>query len=227
MITPIRLRISTAFLVKSSRPILVDTGSPGEARRIVRALEKEGLRLKDLAMILHTHGHADHCGSTQALKRLHDVPAAIHPGDARKLRSGDKALLRPTRFFSRVILPFVNVPFPGVTPEILLREDFSLREYGLPAEIVSTPGHTEGSISLVFDNGHAIAGDLLMGGYLGGLFRADEPDYHYYAEDLSEIRRSIVKLLQRGVTKFYVGHGGPLDADRVWKRFSKEAQTDG
>lgn len=225
MITPIRLRISTAFLIHSSRPVLVDTGSPGEARRIVRAIERAGVRLQDLGMILHTHGHADHCGSTQALKRLHDIPAAIHPGDARKLRSGEKASLRPTRFFSRILLPFVNVPFPAVTPEILTGEGFSLREYGIPAEIVCTPGHTEGSISLVFDDGQAIAGDLLMGGYLGGLFRADEPDYHYYAEDLAEIRRSIVKLLQRGVTKFHVGHGGPLDADRVWKRFSKEVQA--
>src|SRR5712692_8692082 len=219
MIQSIRLKISYAFLVRGGKPVLVDSGSPNEGARIAAALAKENLRVEDLALILHTHGHADHCGSTAELKQNRSMPAAVHPADAGKMRAGRNGVLRPTRFFGRVLIPFVDVPFPPVEPEILVEEDFSLRPYGLSARIVHTPGHTPGSISVIFDDGQAIVGDLLMGGYLGGAFRPRSPDYHYFAEDLSVVRESIRKLIGLGVKKFHPGHGGPLDSADILRRF--------
>jgi hydroxyacylglutathione hydrolase len=222
MIVPIRLKISYAFLIKSRRPILVDTGSPGDAPRIARALEREKIHLTELALLLHTHGHADHCGSTADLKLLLEVPAAVHPADAPMMRSGSNGVLHPTNFTGRLIMPFVNVPFPRVEPDILLREDYSLRDYGIPARIVTTPGHTAGSISVVFDDGRAVTGDLLMGGVLGGYVFPSIPGYHYYADDLAMLRQSIKKLLDLDVKKLFPGHGGPLDAAAVHKRFARD-----
>ena len=221
MIIPIRLKISNAFLVQSPRPILVDTGSPGDAPRIAKALEQEKIRLTDLALILHTHGHSDHCGSTADFKLLLQVPVAIHPSDAAMLRRGSNDTLHPTNITGRIIMPFVNVPFGAVEPDVLVGENYSLREYGLPASIVSTPGHTRGSISLVFDDGRAIVGDLLMGGILGGYVLPRIASYHYYAEELSQVLRSIKKLLDLGVKEFFPGHGGPLSADAVYRKFRR------
>jgi glyoxylase-like metal-dependent hydrolase (beta-lactamase superfamily II) len=222
MIVPIRLKISYAFLIKSRRSILVDTGSPGEAPRIAKAFEHEKMHLTDLALLLHTHGHADHCGSTADLKQLLEVPTAIHPADAAMMRRGSNGTLRPTNLTGHLIMPFVNVPFPGVEPDILLKDDYFLGEYDIPARVVSTPGHTAGSISVVFVDGRAITGDLLMGGILGGYVFPRLPGYHYYAEDLSQVRRSIKKLLDLGVTEFFPSHGGPLDAAAVEKHFRRE-----
>jgi glyoxylase-like metal-dependent hydrolase (beta-lactamase superfamily II) len=219
MIVPIRLKISYAFLIKSRQPILVDTGSPGEAPRIARALEREGIRLTDLGLLLHTHGHADHCGSTADLKLLIEAPVAVHAADAPKMRSGSNGTLHPTNLTGYLIMPFVNVPFGRVEPDILLKEGDSLADYGVAARVVSTPGHTAGSISVVFDDGRAITGDLLMGGILGGYVFPSMPGYHYYADDPGEVRRSIKKLLDLGVKQFFPGHGGPLDAAAVEKRF--------
>ena len=223
MIVPIQLKISNAFLVKGDPPVLVDTGSPNEAARIARALEQEGVRPGDLALVLHTHGHSDHCGSTWELKQGQGrILAAIHPLDAEMMRQGRNGTLKPTRLMGSLLLPFVNVPFPGVEPDLLIDEGFALREYGLKGKIVATPGHTAGSISIVFDDGQAIVGDLIMGGYLGGKFLPRLPDYHYFADDLTLVQQSVKKLVDLGVERFYVGHGGPLDYRDVIKRFSRD-----
>jgi glyoxylase-like metal-dependent hydrolase (beta-lactamase superfamily II) len=223
MIVPIKLKISTAFLVKGDPPVLVDSGSPNEAARIVRALEREGVRPGDLALILHTHGHSDHCGSTWELKHDHSSAlAAIHPADAGMMRSGRNGTLRPTRLMGALLIPFVNVPFPALEPDLLMDEAFPLREYGLQGRIVATPGHTAGSVSVVFDDGQAIVGDLIMGGYFGGTLLPGLPDYHYFADDLAQVRESVKKLIDLGVERFHVGHGGPLAYRDVIERFSSD-----
>jgi len=91
----------------------------------------------------------------------------------------------------------------------------SLQAFGVDGEVVYTPGHTAGSISVLLSSGEAIAGDLLMGGWLGGMFRSGQSGYPYYADDLGQIRASVKKLLDLGATMFFVGHGGPLEAERV------------
>ncbi|HKO04713.1 MAG TPA: MBL fold metallo-hydrolase [Candidatus Acidoferrales bacterium] len=221
-IFPIRLRISTAYVILGARAVLVDTGSEGEEERILRGLRRYNVEPERVALLLHTHGHTDHAGSTRALKERLRIPAAVHPADAGKMRAGDSGALVPLRFSSRVVALFINPRFPAVEPDLLIEEGYSLVEFGIPAAVVHTPGHTPGSISILFDDGRAIAGDLMMGGSLGGAYHATEPGYHYFAEDLTELRRSIRKLLDRGARTIYLGHGGPLDAGRARERFSPD-----
>ncbi|MFN5606093.1 MAG: MBL fold metallo-hydrolase, partial [Bacteroidota bacterium] len=57
-IHPIHLSISNAYLVKGPVNMLIDTGSPGEGKKILNFLRKHGLQLSDIALILHTHGHS-------------------------------------------------------------------------------------------------------------------------------------------------------------------------
>jgi glyoxylase-like metal-dependent hydrolase (beta-lactamase superfamily II) len=221
-IFPIRLRISMAYVLVGERAVLVDTGSAGEEERILRGLRRFNVEPGRVALVLHTHGHTDHAGSTRALQSRLRVPAAVHAADAPKLRAGDSSPLVPLRFSSRVLSLFLDPKFPAVEPDLLIDEGFSLSEFGLPATVVHTPGHTPGSISVLFEDGRAIAGDLMMGGSLGGAFHASHPGYHYYAEDLTELRRSIRKLLDRGARTIYLGHGGPLEAGRVRERFAAD-----
>jgi len=80
VVHPLRLRSSNAYLVVGTRPILVDTGSPGNAARIVAACAGAGVRIRDRALILHTHVHSDHFGSTAVLAAEAGCPVAYHPG---------------------------------------------------------------------------------------------------------------------------------------------------
>jgi len=222
-----------AYVLVGDRAVLVDTGCAGEEDSILRGMRRFNLAPESVALVLHTHGHTDHAGSTRALQSrlatlsdsrgsLLRVPAAVHAADAPKLRAGDSGPLVPLRLSSRVLSLFLNPKFPALEPDLQIDEGFSLREYGLPATVVHTPGHTPGSISILFDDGRAIAGDLMMGGSLGGAVHPFDPGYHYFAEDLGQLRGSIRKLLDRGAKTIYLGHGGPLEASRVRTHFAAD-----
>lgn len=223
-IVTIRLLISNAYLVRADRPVLVDAGSPREEHKIVRALRRAGVEPRDLGLIVLTHGHSDHAGSAAALRRISGAPLAIHAHDAHMLRRGSNDPLVPTNLAGRMMRPFTDRRFEPCEPDLLLEGERSLAEYGLPGRVLCTPGHTPGSLSLLLDHHEAIAGDLLIGGYLGGLVARGVPRYPYFADDLPEIVRSVERLLATRPTRIYVGHGGPLEAPHVEQWLAAQPQ---
>jgi hydroxyacylglutathione hydrolase len=219
MIIPIRLSIANVVVIKDDRAILIDTGCSHEAPAIVEALEREGVRFGDLALILHTHGHWDHAGSTWQLKTWTKTPIAIHRADADKLRTGQCPPLQPAGLAGRFLRPFLQRTFPGAEADILMDEDMDLAPFGIRGRVIGTPGHTPGSVSILTADGEAIVGDLLMGGYWGGRLFPRRPGYHYFAEDFSLLQQSIAKLIDLRPTTFLPGHGGPLSLESVVRRF--------
>lgn len=209
-VVQLRLGRSNAYLIKGQRPILIDTGSPNETDKILTALRREGVDVRDLALILHTHGHSDHCGSTRALQQLSRAPIAIHRLDADMLRRGINRPLRPTRPTARLLRPFVDKQFEGSAADILIDDELALAAYGIDGRVIHTPGHTLGSITIVLAGGEAIVGDLLMGGHLGGVLQPQRPRDHYFAEDQAALRQSMTRVLHLNPALVYVGHGGPL-----------------
>jgi hydroxyacylglutathione hydrolase len=206
----IGLSISNAYLVKGPANILVDTGSPGEGKKIIKALGRQGLQLSDLSLILHTHGHSDHCGSTKELVDRHPVPTALHSGDLQMALTGTNGKIYTTTLTSRIMRPFVDRKFTPFQPDVLLDDIGDLSRYGLDAKLYHTPGHSEGSMSIAFDNGDMIIGDLLMGGMLGGTFFPHDPGFHYFIQSREQMHRSIRAVLSLDAQRYLVGHGGPF-----------------
>lgn len=214
---PIRLRVSNAYLLVGERPVLIDAGSKGEADAIERGMKKHGVAPRDLALVLHTHAHSDHVGSSAELLRRSGAPGALHTGDDALLASGSNGHLQGVGLRGKVMSPvFSRLKFEPFTPSITLREGMTLDEYGLPgARVVETPGHTMGHVSVVLPDGQAVVGDVLMGGGLGGKLRPRDPRYHYFADDLAAIKRSVGRLLAEAITIWHPGHGGPLAREDV------------
>lgn len=216
MITPIKLRFSNAFIVRGQRAILVDTGSAGEVAAIEAALRAEGLALADLSLILHTHVHADHVGSTADLLQLAPVPTAFHRLDSELMARGENGMLRGVGLRGRIMARVFNHgTFNRFQPDLFVEDGMRLDSFGIAGQIVHTPGHTPGSISLLLDSGEAIVGDLLMGGYLGGAIRPQVPNDHYFSDDFAATKRSLARILGFKLQTLYVGHGGPLAVERV------------
>ncbi len=221
----LKLSFSNAYLVKGRKTILVDTGSPREGVKILRGLAKLGIKPKDFALILHTHAHFDHAGSTLELKRWIDVPIAVHEGDARMLASGRMNPLTATGLEGSLLKPFLGgITFPGVKADIIIQKEISLKDFGVDGKIIFTPGHTAGSISVLLNDGQAIVGDLMRGGDLGGALFPSRPRTHYFADDIEQMRASIKKLMAFKPKKLYAGHGGPLEAEAVRAYFQKDIQ---
>jgi glyoxylase-like metal-dependent hydrolase (beta-lactamase superfamily II) len=110
--------------------------------------------------------------------------------------------------------PFAAGRYPPFEPDRTIADALRLDEFGVAGEALHTPGHTDGSLSIVLDSGDAIAGDLLA----GALFDPDRPDrafFHGAAAPTDRIDASLRALLDRGATRLFLGHGGPVRAEDV------------
>lgn len=215
----IKLSVSNAYLMKDKKSILVDAGAPNEADKILAAVRRAGIEEKDISLILHTHGHIDHAGSTAELTRRLGIPVAVHQADAFMLKTGTNGEVKPRNWEARMVKAMLVKPFEAVTPDLILEEETSLADFGVDAKVIFTPGHTKGSLSVLFQN-EAVIGDVMMGGWMGGNLLGSRPNYHYFIDDLTALHASMKKILAYKPSTLYVGHGGPLKADNVIRRFS-------
>ncbi|MCW6507809.1 MBL fold metallo-hydrolase [Lichenifustis flavocetrariae] len=216
-----------SFLLIGERPVVVDTGVPGSAPKVLAALAREGFAPGDVSLILITHRHVDHIGSAAAVKRATGAPVAVHALDAEWLRKGDGGTRPPTGWGGR-LLDLTGLPSQRAAPcapDLVIDRDLPLAPYGVSDGVVlHTPGHTPGSISALFPNGDVLAGDLVIGGisFLGGIARLGHARKPPFEDDPGAVRQSLTGLLDRGASRFFVGHGGPLMAREVRRYIARE-----
>lgn len=143
-IIEIPTRLAKVYLVKEEETsVLVDTGFPGNGRKISEFLGKKETDPQKIALILITHGHSDHYGSAKELRELTGAPIAIHELDAEGPRKGIPAHLYPRGFFARTMnLYFSRQRVEPFEPDIVLQADEDLGKYEIEGRVVRTPGHT-------------------------------------------------------------------------------------
>lgn len=223
-IIPIKLPFANAYLVRGQRWVLVDTGMPGDEARILRVAAQVGIQPQDIGLIFLTHGHVDHFGSAEALRRMTGAPIAVHAADRAYLESGRNPEMQALSLETRLLRPFIRWSVPGLTPDLTFTDDFDFAAYGLEATLIATPGHSPGSVALLLPDGGLVAGDILRGGYLNGLIARQQPKPPYYVADLPQLWASLERVLELSFTTMYVGHGGPLAAGAIrecygrWKK---------
>jgi hydroxyacylglutathione hydrolase len=213
-------KFTNAFLVQGHAGcMLVDTGNPGKADRILERLAGHGVAPDDIRLILLTHGHTDHYGSAAELRKRTGAPVAIHALDADAVRQGvhQPDSLQPTW---RLIAPLVRISAlrnlvvperaPAFEPDIVFEEEWRLDEYDIAGRVIHTPGHTPGSVSVLLDSGQAIVGDMVISGFLQ-LLRW--PRLPIIAWDLERNWESLRQLLDLSPHIVYTGHGGPFETE--------------
>lgn len=138
----------------SRAAVVIDPG--GDEDVIAEAVARDSLRPE---WIVNTHGHGDHIGANAELKaRWPALRIAIHSLDAPMLTSP----------FKNLSLAFgVSVRSPSA--DVLLEEGSVVEAGAVRLEVLHTPGHTPGSISLVLrtDPVQVFTGDLLFAGGVG------------------------------------------------------------
>ena len=162
------------------------------AKPIRAGLAKLRIELSELALIVHTHIHSDHMGSTIELAREAKCPIAYHAADQGIVDQGHNGPLNGIGIQGKILSRlFQNAKLDRLQADVSLVDGLRLDEFGCDAVILETPGHTAGSISLITSAGDAIIGDVIMGGYLGGWLLPSQPNYHYFAEDLTQAMSSL------------------------------------
>ncbi len=141
--------------------IVIDPGlaQRGGPAHLLARLEALGLRLKQ---IIITHAHIDHVGGALALKEATGAPVLLHQADLALLRAME------------IQAGWLGIAVPAVAaPDASAEDGLRVGLASLPGEVLYTPGHTEGSICVLFaDAGLLIAGDTLFAGSIG---RTDLP----------------------------------------------------
>jgi glyoxylase-like metal-dependent hydrolase (beta-lactamase superfamily II) len=91
--------------------------------------------------------------------------------------------------------------FEGFLPRVSIEDGMRLDEYGLEGTIVHIPGHTNGSIAIITDQGDCIVGDTYA--------NLKKPEPAMNALDFNQLTNSLRKLSTYTVKKMYPGHGAP------------------
>ena len=213
MLIRIRCAISNCYLLLGERPVLVDTGAPGDLKRILAALKAHGVEPRQLALILLTHGHGDHAGCAAELRRRSGAQIALHTADAGLARSGRSGVLAVQDVLGRLMRPFIDEEFEPFEPDLRFEQGIALEPYGLRGRVLPTPGHTPGSVSVVLANGEALIGDVLR----GSLVWPNKAREHYFCNDPERNQRSIVRLAREGLLRCHPGNFGHFPGSELGK----------
>ena len=109
-----------------------------------------------------THAHRDHYGSAYQLKEILKVPVAIQQADADYIKNGEIAPIVSGSLKAILTLPFTSRgTIKPVLPDIVFDQELDLRQFNIEGQVISTPGHTNGSSSMVIGK-ECIVGDLIM-----------------------------------------------------------------
>jgi hydroxyacylglutathione hydrolase len=200
--------------------VLVDAGLPDSEAKIAAALRQHGRAFTDITLIVLTHAHIDHAGNAARLRAHSGAPIVAHAHDAPYFRRDAPMTFCPTGWFGRLFLKtaLMVAPYPGFEPDILLGagDMLDLQPYGLAGQVTHTPGHTAGSLSITLAPNAALVGDLLASGILlGGLVRTGHAKRPPFEDDPYAVGGALQQLLDSGIERFYMGHGGPLPAREV------------
>ncbi|MBN3740910.1 MULTISPECIES: MBL fold metallo-hydrolase [Burkholderia] len=200
--------------------VLVDTGTPGSQGKIERALKKHGRGFRDVTLIVVTHAHTDHAGSAARLRELTGAPILAHAGDLDYYERREEMTYYVAHWWGPLFLSsgVPREPYLPFTPDILLQDSasFDLSGHGIDGLARHTPGHTAGSVSVELSSGDALVGDLLASGVLlGGIIRKTHAMRPPFEDDPKAVSAELIGMVDAGMQRFYMGHGGPLTAKEV------------
>ncbi len=212
--------VNAHLIVNGTGCILVDAGLPGSERKIAQVLARHGLLLRDIKLIVVSHAHVDHAGGAARLRELSGAPILAHQDDADFFSRRAPMRFCPTGGFGRLFLKtrLMYEPYTGFEPDILLggADTVDLAAFGVEGIVRHSAGHTAGSISVELSSHDALVGDLIASGILlGGIAftgRAKRPPFE---DDPLTVANELERLVRAGAKRFYMGHGGPLEAAEV------------
>lgn len=195
------------ILSNGKNAVLIDTCREKYRERIVNACKPYHIQL-----LILTHGHIDHVQNAAFLSdRLH-APIAMSRADFELINDNMAQSLKAKSVLGKIVLAaslksFRKEKITPFTPDVYLSEGDTLDAYGISAEILSVPGHTNGSIAIDVNKKDLIVGDALMNMFY--------PTVSMLYHDEAVMRKSAEKISKLGKRMIQFGHGKPV-VNKMW-----------
>jgi glyoxylase-like metal-dependent hydrolase (beta-lactamase superfamily II) len=217
--------ITAGYLIRSSRPCLVETGTSTSAPVVRAALASLGIQAADLATVVVTHIHLDHAGG------IGDIASMFPSAEVVVHEKGARHLADPTRLMASARMVYgdaLDVLFGqlAAVPADRLRtlDDVGVVDLGDGRRLESyySPGHAKHHVGLL----DSLSGDLYVGDAAGvyipetGDLRPATPPPDF---DLEVALGSIAKFAALGPSRLLFSHYGPVsDVPATLERSAEE-----
>jgi len=210
---------NSALLINGSNSILIDTGVSGNYRHFKKLFTQFNIIPTDIKLIILTHTHYDHTGNLKSLAKHTGAKVLVHKNEFENLKKGFMPIPLGQGKYSRFISKIGRIVYPkfaspkSFIADIINENEFDLNEFGIDGRVISTPGHTEGSQSVLFGK-KLISGDTFIHMTNGIIFPP-------FCNDPKTLLETWQKLFDMGIEEIYPGHGKPFKVEKAFPVFEK------
>ena len=158
--------ITAAYLIRSDRPVLVETGAGRDAHVVIAALTALGIGPQDLATIVVTHIHLDHAGGVGDLAAAFpNAEVVVHERGARHLVDPSRLVASARRVYGDLLDRLFGELLPTAAERVRALGDTGEVDLGNGRRLTTTwsPGHANHHVGLLDSQ----TGDLYVGDAAG------------------------------------------------------------
>jgi glyoxylase-like metal-dependent hydrolase (beta-lactamase superfamily II) len=151
-------RYVNAFIIFGESIYLIDTGVAQSKEKIYDYIKSQGRKPEEIAKIFLTHSHPDHIGAVRLIKKDTGCEVLAHEAESPWIQHVDK------QFEERPIPGFYQFVSGSVKIDRFLKDKEVIKpESCITFEILHTPGHSPGSVSIKYKEAKALfTGDAIL-----------------------------------------------------------------
>jgi glyoxylase-like metal-dependent hydrolase (beta-lactamase superfamily II) len=217
--------ITAGYLIRGSRPCLVETGTAHSAPVVRAALAALGIEAADLATVVVTHIHLDHAGGAGDIAAMYPkASVVVHVRGARHLADPSRLMAGARAVYGSALDRLFGTLAPVPASRIVSLDDVGTIDLGDGRRLEShySPGHAKHHVGLI----DSLSGDLYVGD-AAGVYLPDTGDLRPATPppdfDLEAALASLGRFVSLRPSRLLFSHYGPVsDVPAILDRSAEE-----
>lgn len=210
---------NATLIVEGKNALLVDTGVRGNMKKFRILFRETGINPEQIKLIILTHTHYDHTGNLHKLVELTKAKVLVHENEFENLKAGFTPIPTGQGKYSGFISKLGQKLYPtfaspkAFTADYINKDEFNLATFGISGKVISTPGHTSGSQSVIIDE-NLISGDTFLNMKNGRIFPP-------FANNPKRLIDTWGKVFNMNITTVYPGHGKRFKIEKAYEDYKR------